>query len=301
MFQELLNVETGVKTVNVDENQPNVGDETPSVPVVETAVITKPEGAPKTPEPSPPADPTPFKAPETVPLPVYMEVKHELRDLRQELQSIRSQQKPVDLPVVSSPAQTVVDDPDPLVLYQEEYVRRYTADQGEAPKRDEIPVPAGIIIARDGWKQRQVQAQQQASVQTSRATEVNQYRTMYPDSRLGPGLGFDSVVSQGYYFLTEGDKVDLNSSPNYAETLYDKCFDRLVRSGTPQGQYLAQKLAEKNAMKPAPAVPTTPKTPTSAAPTPEATIKPEVPRIENILQRHPTIAAIGLDYPYGES
>ena len=100
------------------------------------------------------------------------------------------------------------------------------------------------------------------------------------DAVFGEGLGIESVVAIGEAFLTEGDKLDIqNAGDKCADVMYRKCYDAAVRSGTPHGIALAQRMHAKLN----PTVKQPPK-------------QPEAPSAEEVLERprHTHLTTLGL-------
>lgn len=285
MLQELMTT-TDVETKPSDETQPPVEDPTTKAS----------EETPVTPESPPPAETPPA---ETVPLPIFMDLKHELRDVKQEITALRATQAAPTLDVAAPAKAVPVEDPDPLIAYKAEYIKK-ASEAGETVAPQDIPLSAGILEMRDQWQQRQVATATEHQNEAVRVQAMNQARVKYTDAVLGTGLGFDTVITQGNAFLTEGDRLDIaNAGVGSPEVAYERCFDRLVKSGTPQGvalQSLAnarqQEVAAKN--KPAP-VPDT--IPDVTKPVDTTATKPEAPPVDAVLQRRrPLFDQMGIEY-----
>ncbi len=226
-----------------------------------------------------PETPAPEKAPEVVPLPVYMELKHEVRDLRREVAALRTT---APAPAAAAP---VAEEPDPIDVYAKERAEAL----GVEP--DEVPIPSKVLKQHDAWKERRHAAQTQQTAAQARQTALENARRTYTDEVLGEGLGFDTVVNQGFDLLTPGDKLDIeNAGAACDKELYRRCVARLTGSGTPEGKLLAQRLAARlkgTEPSPPPSAPGTTRQPVVQA--------RQVPTRQQVLGRHPGLEQFGFD------
>ncbi len=224
---------------------------------------------------------TPEKAlesePHMVPLPVVMDLKHEIRDLRRELASLRAP--------AAAAAAPVAQEPDPIDVYAKEHAEAL----GLEP--DEVPIPAKVFKQHQAWQERRQTAQTQQTAAQARQTALESARRTYTDEVLGEGLGFDTVVNQGFDLLTPGDKLDIeNAGAACDKELYRRCVARLTGSGTPEGKLLAQRLAARlkgTEPSPPPSAPGTPRQPVVQA--------RQVPTRQQVLGRHPGLEQFGFD------
>ena len=285
MLQELMNNDS--ETIS-DDTQPTV-DTVSTDKVGEETLVT--------PESPAPADPAPTavvaEPKESVPLPIYLDLKHELKDMQREVAALKATTVPPAVDIVPPAAAPVVEEPDPVEIYVKEYVKR-AAENGDVVSPLDVPLSAGIIQQRDAWTSRKQTAQASQQADGIRSQAMNQARVKYSDAVLGQGLGFETIIGQGNIFLTDGDRLDIaQAGPGCPEVAYERCYDRLVKSGTPQGIAIAQlgearRVALEKKNTPAPSLPDVTK---SLEPKPK-----EIPKVEEILERRPIFDSVGIDY-----
>ena len=207
------------------------------VPAPETPVVVVEE----TPKPEVKVEQT-----GSVPLPVFMEMKHEFSDLRRENAELRLRFDQLQRPEVAVQTETI-DDPDPLQVHIDKYTKDFIDENGHAPELSDIPVSADIYLARDKWREdiaRKDQERQAIDIR-KHAIHVASTQTMTEQS-FGPDLGLDSVVAIGNKYLTQGDKLDISQAGDQcAVVMYRKCLERAVQSGTPEGKALAARVQAK--------------------------------------------------------
>ncbi len=251
------------------------GEEPVENPVEETTVAEQPAE-----QPAPAAAPAAQRpASDTVPLPVYLDLKHELRDLRQQLRALQT--------APSGPAAApVVEEPDPA----QEYAKAHAEDYGGNP--DDVPIPAGVLRQRDAWLQRRNERRVLAEAARVREDAILRATHTLTDDVMGEGLGFQTVVDLGYALLTDGDKLDIErAGAECHRALYDRCFTRVLQSGTPQATALRQRYEQRRSQMRVP-----PKQPQSPAPPKQ----PEAPTRQELLDPRAQLADFGLDYGEGD-
>jgi len=215
-------------TPQADQLQNQSVEETPSAgeEVVEDEVQEETPDEDQTPKQTPPA-----KAPQTVPLAVFLEEKHENRDLRNRLASIESRLSQIADPKVDAPA---VEE-DPIVAYQKAHSEEYGGDL------DSIPIPGKVILERDRWKERQGDVVQQQTVSQKAQNALKAAESVITDQALGPGMGIESIVTSAKGFLTQNDYKEVREAGDNAPViLYERCMQHLWYSGVPELQAKAK-------------------------------------------------------------
>lgn len=259
-FEELID--------NVDLGDPDVAAETPEP--VDGGSDDAPEGEPvetspaealettATPAGEPAAKAQPAqKGADTVPLAVHMDLKHRLREAAQRLATLEADRM--------MPAQQAPTGPAP-----KSPLEQFAEDEGA-----DAPPTTQVLIQQRQWEQRQAQVQSESSAQTTAARAVKVAMLTMTDEAMGDGLGFDGVLQIGHAFLTPGDQLDVRSAGDKAgEVLYQRCLERAVRSGTPQGKLLAQAVKAARSSRTGRVVATGPKT--GAKKTAEAPTREEI-------------------------
>ncbi len=188
---------------------------------------------------------------DTVPLAVHLDTKHKLRGAQMRLAELEARQ---------------------MVAAQQQQAKPAEAPKGPMEKfietegGDAVP-PAKVLMEQRRWEQ--AQGQQQQTIQASNAASQSVAVALHAmtDETMGDGLGFETVLLVGNGFLTEGDKLDVRSAGDKAgEVLYQRCLERAIRSGTPQGKLLAAAVRQVHTAKNV--VPATTKTSKSKAEAP---------------------------------
>jgi len=202
----------------------------------------------------------PDKPKDTVPLATHLETKHKLRDVQLRLAELEARQ----MVATAKPTQTTAD---------KSPMEKFIADEGG----DAVPT-AKVLMDQHQWEQshQQQQAATQASDAASRSVAIALHSMT--DETMGDGLGFESVLLVGNSFLTEGDKLDIRQAGDKAgEVLYQRCLERAIRSGTPQGKLLAGAIKQvRDAKGPVPVKKTVTPTKTKEAPTREQVLESDV-------------------------
>ncbi len=204
-------------------------------------------------------------AKDTVPLALHLDTKHKLRELKVQLATLQAHQA-----VAAAKPAVAIPEKSPM----EKFI--------ETEGGDATPT-AKVLMSQRQWEQ--AQGQQQATTQASDAASrsVAVALQAMTDETVGEGLGFETVLLVGNTFLTEGDKLDVrNAGDKAGEVLYQRCLERAIRSGTPQGKLLAAAVRQVRASVVVSTVPKTPKQPQK---------KTEVPTREQVLQ--PDITGAG--------
>lgn len=192
------------------------------------AVETTPEepteqAAPPAGEPEVAPQATAKKTADTVPLAVHMDLKHRLRETTQRLASLEADRM---MPAAQAPAGPPEKSP----------LEKFAEDEGE----DAVPT-SQVLLAQGKWERAQSQAHATRTAQATAQRAVQVAVRSMTDETMGDGLGFETVLSLGHTFLSEGDLVDVRAAGDKAGTLlYQRCLQRAVQSGTPQGKLLAQ-------------------------------------------------------------
>jgi len=200
------------------EEQPE-GEAVETTPEEPTEQAKPPAG-----EPEVAATPvTAKKTEDTVPLAVHMDLKHRLRDAAQRLAALEADRM---MPAAQAPAGEPQKSP----------LEKFAEDEGE----DAVPTTQ-VLMAQRKWDQAQTQTQAAGAAQATANRSVQIAVRSMTDETMGDGLGFDTVLQMGHAFLTEGDVVDVRGAGGKAgQVLYQRCLERAVRSGTPEGKLLAQ-------------------------------------------------------------
>ena len=194
------------------EEQPE-GEAVETTPEEPTEQAKPPAGEPEAPK----------KTDDTVPLAVHMDLKHRLRDAAQRLAALEADRM---MPAAQAPAGEPQKSP----------LDKFAEDEGE----DAVPTTQ-VLIEQRKWDQAQTQTQAAGAAQATAKRSVQIAVRSMTDETMGDGLGFDTVLQMGHAFLTEGDVVDVRGAGGKAgQVLYQRCLERAVRSGTPEGKLLAQ-------------------------------------------------------------
>jgi len=163
------------------------------------------------------------KTDDTVPLAVHMDLKHRLRDAAQRLAALEADRM---MPAAQAPAAQPEKSP----------LEKFAEDEGE----DAVPTTQ-VLMAQGRWERAQNQAQAATAAQTTAKRSVQIAVRSMTDETMGNGLGFETVLQLGHSYLTEGDVVDVRAAGDKAgQVLYQRCLQRAVQSGTPEGKLLAQ-------------------------------------------------------------
>ena len=263
---------------------------TPSAPAAVETPLPKAEGETTVKEPV-------AVQTQSVPLPIFMEVKHDLNDLRKENAELRSRfdqlQRPAATPVLAAK-------PDPLKVHIDKYTADFIEENGHAPELSEIPVPAGVYLARDAWQQELKEQEQQSQEVAIRnnAIAIAENETM-TDAAFGPGLGITAVVAIGAKYLSKWDRAEIaESGANCPAVMYKKCVTAAIQSGTPEGLDLANRVkarlqAEQNSG-------ATPESLASTQIKDDKQVGTPPPSAEAAIGRHPHLQRLGLK-GYGRS
>lgn len=249
----------------------------------------KPDEGVVDPKPEAPA-PVAVEQTNTVPLPVFMDVKHENAELRRQLVQLQPGIQP------TAPVAMAELPRDPLLVYKEEYSKEYEEENGRPPSDSEIPVSYEVLAKRDAWlkETQETEAQRNEDAIRKNSIHIASTQTM-TDQEFGEGLGIDAVAAIGSKYLTPGDKLDIsNSGDQCASVLYRKCLERAVQSGTPEGVVLHQKVQARLIEEQKSGVAPAPPTPTPTKKENEVDLTPPAPSAEEVVGRHPTLARLGL-------
>jgi hypothetical protein len=237
----------------------------------------------------------------SVPLPVFMEVKHDLNDLRKENAALRQQFESLrqpSVPAPETPAPTAK--PDPLKVHIDKYTKEFVEENGHAPELSDIPVPADVLLARDQWRDDMTLQDQERKASDIRknAIQIASTRTM-TDASFGPGLGLDAIVAVGHKYLTQGDKLDISESGEQCPVvMYRKCLERAIQSGTPEGAELARKVSARFQEEKRSGA--TPESLASITPPNDKQVETPPVSADAAIGRHPHLARLGLK-GYGRS
>ena len=233
---------------------------------------------------------------DVIPLAVYMDLKHETKndisELRRENAELRSRFDQLQSPAAPAP----VAKPDPLQVHIEKYKADFIEENGHAPELSDIPVPAGVYLARETW-QNELKEQEQQSQEVairSNAITVAETETM-TDVAFGPGLGLTAVVAVGAKYLNKWDRAEIaEAGANCPAIMYKKCVTAAIQSGTPEGIELAGRI--KARLQPV----TTPESLASTLTKDDKQVETPPPSAEAAIGRHPHLARLGLK-GYGRS
>lgn len=216
------------------------------------------EGEHEIPEETPPPEPAKEVAkpeiPQVVPLPVYMELKHELRDTRAEIAQLRTE---VLRPKAPS-------EKDPIDVFIE-----------KAGGDPDTPIPGSVLKQHDAWKDRQTQQTAQITsadtVKQAQEKAFNQAAAELSDVTLGAGLGLEQVIELGAKYLSMRDKELIRDTDpeKMPREYYRRCVERTLASGTADAATLIARIQTARGL----IAPTTPPKPIPAVPRREEVLK----------------------------
>jgi hypothetical protein len=270
-------------------SEPQQQSPEPEIDADATGFEADPEMVEAEPEEQRPAA-SPAKAPgqDAVPLASHVAMRHRLQreneDLRIRLAVLEQRDK--IMPAVQAQAtQPVQAEEDPAEVYVREYVKENGGNPGD------VMVPHGVLKASREWESRQSQAQQAAQVEMSARTALNSAQVAWTDDVLGEGLGFTRIAALGNQLLDAGDRLMIaQSGPEAARVTYNRCLKKLIESGSPAGQDIYARLVARQ-QKPAPKPAGQQQ---EGGTSPLGTPKQSAPTRQEILNRHPMMASLGL-------
>jgi len=237
------------------------------------------------PEPSLPADP------QSVPLPIFMELKHDIRDVKGELQGVRDEnallRQQIAAGTQSAPAAAPAQ---PQVDPRDAYVEAHMSDYDDDP--EQVPIPLSVHKQHEAFVAKQNQAQTQSAADAERTNAINLARRTWTDQKMGgTGISYNAVMAAAEHLLTDGDIYDAQiAGPNAPTVLYRQAIQRLSQSGTPEGIAIVQQI--NAALNPQQTTTTKNPAPAAVPAVPDAGDKP--PTREEVLKRTPTLANLGL-------
>jgi len=221
-------------------------------------------------------------------------LRNDNAELRRQFLALNSGQARVE------PTPAPAAKPDPLKVHIDKYTADFIEENGHAPELSEIPVPAGVYLARDAWQQELKEQEQQSQEVAIRnnAIAIAENETM-TDAAFGPGLGITAVVAIGAKYLSKWDRAEIaESGANCPAVMYKKCVTAAIQSGTPEGLDLANRVkarlqAEQNSG-------ATPESLASTQIKDDKQVGTPPPSAEAAIGRHPHLQRLGLK-GYGRS
>lgn len=109
------------------------------------------------------------------------------------------------------------------------------------PGQEMSEVPVDVTLADRKWQAQQVEKQKTSGLQEQR----KQASTVSLTKAQANLSDYDDVVAMGRRFLTDGNLLDIQNSPDPAMKLYNLCIDGTLKSGTQEAVTLRQHLQSK--------------------------------------------------------
>lgn len=178
---------------------------------------------------------------ETVPLKTFLAMKS---DLKTQIDNLAGQVQATQAMSVKAEKTETPAPKSPLELEAEE----------QECSVDEVPMTGRLYREQAEFDARQAAATQEAATekasQEGRAASFRDAVTELNVDKMGEGLDFRAIVVMGEKLLTKGETLDINSSENFGQSLYDKCFSAIQVRGTAEQKAALQ--SRIDAHKPAP-------------------------------------------------